>query len=349
MPRQMIVLFLLVFIAIPAVAEIELDDKGFPKQDMLKAFEPYVGRLVVTSENKATDLFPEPSKMTGEQQGKYILNGTMFQFHSVGEFDGAKSENIFLYGFDRVEKAYCCWYYQQGAVAFKYKIEWADDGQSFKQILLDDNDLDYSIETHVTLDGGKALRWESKVTTNDGQSVIDQTGALTPAPGEVEFPTPKPKAKGDDKLAMYRPYAGQWNSITKGKATQYIEEPYEVEGTWVQHDLLGGDVVFMDGIVKVEGEPYKYQWFYMYDVREEAYVTWFHDSRGVHTKMYGNWSETKKQMTWTLDDAEKHGVMVTIVDDVSDPDEIGFKFKMEADDGSLIMEEIGSATRAKKP
>lgn len=346
MPRRLIALFLIVFFASPVVAELELDDNELPKRDMLKAFEQYTGRWVGVFKMKDTDFVPEPFEITGAQEGKYILDGTMFQMRGIGETDEGPVESLFLYGYDRLEESYCCWHYQQGGIAMKYKVEWAEDGKSYTHSLIDSDEFGYSVKTNVQLDNGKAIRWTSEITTNEGDLIIDQTGELTPEQGEVEFP--EPGIKEDDKLTMYRSYAGRWESVTKGKATEVVEEPYEVDGNWVQRSSLGGDVVFMEGVAKVEGAPYKYQWFCMYDVREEAYVTWFHDSRGVHTKMYGSWSETKKQMTWTLDAPDKHGVMVTIVDDISDPDKISFTFKMEANDGTLILEEAGYATRSKE-
>ena len=151
-----------------------------------------------------------------------------------------------------------------------------------------------------------------------------------------------------DMLAMYRPYAGKWESVTKGKATDVIEEPYETKGPWVQRDILDGRVIEMRGSVEGIEQPYSYMWLYTYDQREESYVGWFHDSRGVNSKMFGSWSEEDKKMTWTIDDPGEWGIMVTVVDDLSDPDKIGFTFKMESDDGTLIMDEAGYAVRAKE-
>lgn len=340
------VLILIVMMVCPVAAEVELDENGRPVKNMLEAFEPYVGRWVGKFQMEATDMIPEAFEITGVQEGKYILDKTMFQMRTVDDSKEGTIEGIFLYGYDRLEQNYCCWHYQQGGLALKYKVLWAEDGKSYQHVLLDKEEFGYSVRTDVQLDDGKAIRWKSTIVTNDGDLLIDQTGELTPEKGEVNFPDPE--LKDDDKLSMYRPYEGKWTSVTKGKATEFVQEPYEVTGPWVQRNILGGDIVEMRGKVETAEQGYSYHWYYMFDVREDAYVAWFHDSRGVHTKSYGNWSEQNKQMTWTLDDPDKHGVMVTIVDDLSDPGKIAFTFKMESDEGKLIMEESGYATREGK-
>lgn len=152
-----------------------------------------------------------------------------------------------------------------------------------------------------------------------------------------------------DRLAMYRPYAGKWESVTKTKVTG-DEEPVEFEnkGQWVQGEILAGAIIEMKGIEEMDGESYHYLWLYGYDLREESYVGWFHDQNGMNAKFYGSWSEEKQQMTWTVAETNEQQIFVTIVDDLSDPDRVGFTFKMEDADGKVIMTQDGYATRAKE-
>lgn len=145
----------------------------------------------------------------------------------------------------------------------------------------------------------------------------------------------------EDKLSMYRAYSGKWISVTKGKATDVIEQPYENVGHWEQRDILDGKMIEMRGKDGPEGEEFEYLWLYTYDNREEKYVAWFHDGRGINTKMYGSWSAEKKQMVWTLIDPEAWGFRVTIVDDLSRKDEIRYHFKMVGLDGTVICDESG--------
>ena len=150
-----------------------------------------------------------------------------------------------------------------------------------------------------------------------------------------------------EHMAMYEPFSGQWESETE---TTVIEagETTKLKGGWEQRSILDGAMIEMKGYENVEGETYHYMWLYGYDAREKAYVGWFHDMRGLNSKFYGNWSEEKKQMTWTLADSEEVGIMVTIVDDLSDPDGISFTFKLEGEDGQLIMTQKGHAKRVKE-
>lgn len=53
-------------------------------------------------------------------------------------------------------------------------------------------------------------------------------------------------------------------------------------------------------------------------------------------------------MTWTLVNADELETVVTIVDDLSDPDRIAFSFKLEAKDGKQLMKQAGYATQAKE-
>lgn len=96
------------------------------------------------------------------------------------------------------------------------------------------------------------------------------------------------------------------------------------------------------------GKPYSYMLLYGYDFTNKTPVCWFHDQQGVHSKLHGKWSEEEKQMTWSLAEQSPDATSVTIVDDLSDPDRISFTFKVEAEDGKVLMTQSGYATRSKK-
>ena len=153
--------------------------------------------------------------------------------------------------------------------------------------------------------------------------------------------------KPSERMAMYRAYSGKWDSVTTTTIVD-AEETSEFKGGWVQREILDGAMIEMKGYEHVDGETYNYLWLYGYDPREESYVGWFHDERGMHSKFYGNWSAKDKRMTWTLADLGETEIMVTIVDDLSDPDQLNFTFKLEGEDGNVIMTQEGSAKRAEK-
>ncbi|MEM6256743.1 MAG: DUF1579 family protein [Planctomycetota bacterium] len=157
---------------------------------------------------------------------------------------------------------------------------------------------------------------------------------------------PADEVEQADYMAMYRSHSGTWESVTTTRLIE-ADETLVFKGRWVQREILNGTMVEMKGYEEKEGETYEYMWLYGYDPREESYVGWFHDMRGLNSKFYGNWSERDKKMTWTLADAEEAGIMVTIVDDLSEPDELRFTFELEGDDGTLLMTQAGVATRVK--
>jgi len=146
-----------------------------------------------------------------------------------------------------------------------------------------------------------------------------------------------------DMLAMYRGYAGEWSSVVKGKETEFNGGPYEAKGQWEQKELLDGRMIEVKGSAGLEGEEYEYILLITYDQLKSAYVTWYHDSRGINSMMYGKWSEEDQEMTWVNSESEETGVTVTIVDDLSDKKKIGFTFEVVSEDGELIMQESGVA------
>lgn len=152
-----------------------------------------------------------------------------------------------------------------------------------------------------------------------------------------------------DKLAMYRVYSGEWDSVTKTKVVNGADkEEFETNGRWVQKDILDGAMIEVKGIGERDGEPYKYLLLYGYDASAEAHICWFYDQHGANSKMQGEWSEQDKTMTWKLIDEGPEGFSITIVDDLSDPDQINFTFNLRSEDGQFAVTEAGSATRARK-
>lgn len=150
-----------------------------------------------------------------------------------------------------------------------------------------------------------------------------------------------------DHMAMYRPYSGTWESVTKTTVSSE-EEPVEFEnkGQWVQREILDGAMIEMKGTEQMDGESYSYMWLYGYDMKEQTYVAWFHDQRGLNAKFYGDWSGEEKTMTWTSAEENDQEIFVTIVDDLSDPLCIRFTFKLEDGDGKVLMSQLGKATRS---
>ncbi|MEO0476524.1 MAG: DUF1579 family protein [Planctomycetota bacterium] len=152
-----------------------------------------------------------------------------------------------------------------------------------------------------------------------------------------------------DQLAMYRSYAGQWDSVTETTVINGEgKEEFKTKGRWVQQDILDGAMIEVKGSGERDGEPYKYMLLYGYDASVEKHICWFYDQHGANSKMQGEWSEEDKTMTWKLVDEEPEGFSVTIVDDLSDPDQIRFTFNLRSEDGQFAVTEAGSATRARK-
>lgn len=337
---------LLVCFVCPATAELELDDNGFPKKDMLKFFEPYTGRWVGKFNNQATDVSPKPIVITGFQEGKFILNKTMFQMRAIGDADGRKTESLFLYGYDPLEQSYCCWHYSQGGMAIKYKVEWAKDGKSYKHLSLREEDLGFKVRTHVQLDAGKAIRWTSKITANDGTLLIDQTGELTPKPGEAVFP--QPDVNKDNPLAIFKPYTGQWISKIKGKRTDVVEQPYEGTSKWTGRYTLGGDGFIFGGTATTpDNQPYAYLWINLYDKNDEQLYCWYHSSFYHHAKHKVHWDPKKREMKQSPIGIEKLGLIPDFRTYLVDDQTLRFTFTMKTEDGLLISDESGEAKPVK--
>lgn len=329
-------------------AEIELGDDGWPKNDMLENFRPYTGRLVGKVKNKPTALIPEPLESVGEQEGKYVLNGTMFQFRAVGEMDGKKGESLYLYAYDRTEKAYCCWQYNDVGGVIKYKVEWAKDGKSFKQVSLNDGEIGASITTRVILDDGKAIRWTSKVVAKDGQLVADQTGELTVEPGEVAFL--KPEVGQDSKLAIYKPYTGKWRTTMKGKRTDVIQEPYELTTDWRGRYVLGGNMFEFSGqATSVFSDEYEYLWFTFYDEREGRYIPMYHDSLGNHARHKAHWDEELRAMRMIPDNTRELGFKPVFTVYFVDDKTMRTTLRLTTNDGTLVSDESGVSKPVQEP
>jgi hypothetical protein len=347
LPRSLC-LFALVFASFSLSAEIELGEDGRPKIDMLAHFKPYTGRLVGKVRSKPTALIPEPFEIAGEQEGRYVLGNTTFQFRTVGEMDGQKGESLYLYAYDRTEKAYCCWQYNDVGGVIKYKVEWAEDGKSFKQVSLNDEEIGASITTHVVLDDGKTIRWTSKIVTKDGQLAADQTGELTVEPGAVAFV--KPVVDQDSELAIYKPYTGSWRTTIKGKETDVFEEPYELSSDWNGRYVLGGKVFEFSGKAStVFGEDYEYLWYTFYDEREERYVPMYHDSLGNHARHDADWDEERRAMRMVPDNTQELGFKPVFTVYFVDDKTMRTTLRLTTNDGRLISDESGVSNPVQEP
>lgn len=150
-----------------------------------------------------------------------------------------------------------------------------------------------------------------------------------------------------DHLAMYRSYAGAWESVTKVRM-KGVDEPLEMKGKWIQRDILDGRMIQLQGENTTDGKVVSYMWLYTYDMREKAYVGWLHDEEGFNLKLYGKWSDEDKKMTWTIKDPEEWGIRFTIVDDLTDPDQLRISIKIESIEGELLLEQSITTVRAKE-
>ncbi|MFN3165821.1 MAG: DUF1579 family protein [Phycisphaeraceae bacterium] len=177
--------------------------------------------------------------------------------------------------------------------------------------------------------------------------LIGCTGIAFAADDAAQDPA-APAEPREDKLAMMRVHLGKWTATVKGKATDLIPEPYEVTDRWETREVLGGRMIEVRGESNMNGEDTQYIWLFTYDERESRYVGWYHESSGINAKMVGEWSDKDKTMTWTLADPEAWGMQVTIVDNLSDKSKIDYTFKIVLEDGTLVMDQVGSAKRVEE-
>lgn len=341
MMTRLLSVLILLFVSFSSVAEIELDDNGLPVEDMLKAFESYTGRWVGKVVIRPADL-PDPIIVVLEQEGKYILDNTMFQMRTIGEANGEKTEVTFLYGYDRAEESYCCWQYAEGDYAIKYKVEWAEDGKSYTHASLHEDELGHSVATEVQLDSGKAIRWTSKIIRSDEKLILDQTGELMPKRGKVEFK--KPDIDTDSSVAIFKPYTGRWKSVVKGKVTDFYEEPYETSSDWSGRFSLGGDAFRFEGTAdNAAGETYEYLWINLYDMNRSHLMCWYHDSLHNHTMHKVEWDPDKRLAKQVPVEKLAWGLVPDFRTYLVDEETLRFTFVMKTEDGKLIVDESGEA------
>lgn len=348
-----LVLILTICFVWSATAELEIGEDGLPTKNMLEHLEPYEGQWHITIESEPTELNPKKQTYSAVQEARLILDGTMFQFRAVTTIDGKDVESLVLIGFDQIEKAYCSWFYAQDGLYVKSKIDWAEDGKSYTSSSLDKERLGATATSEVDLIDDNTIQWANQVILNDDRQLVKTKFVAKRKNVEINYPRREEKQK--DKLAMYRPYAGEWESVTKGQATRFIKEMYQIEksyqltGKWVQRDILGGDIVETRGSSTGLGEPpHTYLWIKMYSPQEESYIAWYKDSRGNTSKMFGSWSEKHQKMTWTLDERQAFDMKVTSVDDLAESDMMRFAFKMEGVRGIMVIDEAGYAVRVKE-
>ena len=153
----------------------------------------------------------------------------------------------------------------------------------------------------------------------------------------------------DDKLAMYSEYLGYWESEVNGKATDLNPEAYTSKDSWFCSAVLGGRAIMMRGTNKIDGETSQYLWLLTYDEALDSYVGWYHDSFGINSKLIGSWSEVNNKMTWSLADPAAWGMTVTAVDDMSNPGQLSFSFKVKTKDGETVIDQSGIAKQVEAP
>lgn len=338
---RFLIVLLWIGVGLQASAELEVGEDGLPTRDMLELFAPYTGRWVSTIKGEATEANDGPYEIESQWEGRYILDGAMFQFRGVSTVEDEAAEFVMLFGYDRAELSYCCWYHDQRGMSFQSRVDWAEDGRSYWLLPMVQEEAGFKSESITYLVDEELMRFTFSVVSDDGTVLVKQSGESRPEPGEIAFPA----SEEAGRLAMFEAYTGPWHSVVKGKVTDVIEQPYQTTSDWQGRSILGGKAFEFNGTATTrDGDSYAYRWLYAYDESQEAFVCWYHESNMFHAKHEVVWNDQDRSLAMVPEDTDRLGFVPRFTTYLVDDQALRFTLKLTGNDGTLILDEVGLAS-----
>lgn len=250
-----------------------------------------------------------------------------------------------LFGYDRAELSYCFWYHDQRGMTFQSRVDWAEDGDSYRLLPMVEQEPGFKSESITYLVDEHLMRFTFSVVSDDGTVLVKQNGKSRPEPGEIAFPA----REGAGRLLMFEAYAGPWHSVVKGKRTEFIDQPYQTSSDWQGRYLLAGKIFEFSGTATTrDGASYDYVWLYSYDENQEDFVCWYHDSFMYHAKHQVIWNEQDRSLVMVPVNVERLGFEPQFTTYLIDDQTLRFTFRLLAEDGALIADEVGRAVPVRK-
>ena len=339
--------FLLLFVLLPAPAQPA--DDAPAEQDKLAMYRGMVGAWSSKGKLNASELIPGEITYENTWRCEEVLDGRAFVRVGSGKAsDGTALNSFWVVTYDQRTENYSAWSHESGGLHYKMIGQWSADEKTMTWTLDEPARQGVSLVFTEDLSDPDRIPQRMVVKTLEGKLVADYSHVSLRVKEPAADADAAQEAELDERLAMYKPYAGKWASMTFGKPTEAIKEPYVARGQWVQGTVLAGRMIEIRGEGGLKGQEYKHLLLLAYDRREQAYLTWYHDSRGYNSKMIGKWSADEKMMTWVNDKAEDWGFRVTMIDRLTEQDTIRYAFKMVSDEGVLLVDETGVAERVRQ-
>lgn len=141
----------------------------------MTAFRPYTGHWASAIKGEASALVDEDYERTTEWQGRFILDGAMFEITGVDDLGGVANEYVWLFGYDDVEKKYVAWYHDEEGIHLKFEriIFNQDEGnKTFSFHLEDDNDFEYRTSMSLKLADPKMLEYSFVMYERETLNII---------------------------------------------------------------------------------------------------------------------------------------------------------------------------------
>ena len=147
-----------------------------PAEDPLHMYAPYTGQWTNTVHGKATDVFPEPYKTTGQWHSQAILNGRAMQSTGTAGPDDQRYQYTWIITYDNREQKYVAWYHDEQGVNIKHYGNWNPDRREMNWTLAEPEQFEVVATFVDRLVDDNTLEFSFKLVHKDGTVIYDESG-----------------------------------------------------------------------------------------------------------------------------------------------------------------------------
>ena len=170
-------------------------------------------------------------------------------------------------------------------------------------------------------------------------AAVSVMGLVLTAHIAAQEPPPK-----HDSLKVLEKFAGTWDQEINLKQGPWAPEAKTGTGTMTAKWTLDGRFMEIRSQSKLDGTQGLS--IMGHDMNADALRGWFFHSYGFTHVSTGAWDEKTRTITWTADMG--NGMKVTSHDKFTDDDHFEWQFQIKDDQGQVMFEMTGKATRRKE-